>query len=163
MPAGMDGSVVRIAFGPTVVTTYAKTAETNGSFWVTVGGRRRHGMHTIPSSDGIVIAQMPVPKVGSTGISMAAIEHYMIDQPGVSPKLAAAFAALRDPSTTLLLPLPIDRRYAKPVFVDGVWGTGIGDDTGLGGGIVWERDGFVYAVGGMRTEHDLLAIANTLR
>jgi hypothetical protein len=39
----------------------------------------------------------------------------------------------------------------------------LGDNTGLGAGVVWQRDGFLYGVAGSRSERDILAIANSLR
>jgi hypothetical protein len=176
MPPGMDGAVVRIAFGTIVVGQYRTSHEgpangvvsgtaptayhSNGRRFVRSGPRTmtRYGMQ-----DGIFVAQMPVPRVGSTGVSLQTIEAYLLSQPGVPPKLVAAFAALRDPLTTLPIPIPIDREFLQPAFVDGVWGMGIGDETGLGALIIWERDGFVYGVGGTGKASDILAIANTLR
>ena len=174
MPAGMDGSVLRIELGSIVAARYGTQAwerdergpRANGMHVFIQRGRRTNGVASRASgraSDQLLVVQMPVPKVGSTGISMREIEQYMIDRPGVSPRLSAAFAALRDPTTTLPLPIPVDRRYARPVFVDGVWGTGVGDETGLGGALVWERDGFVYGVGGTGTMQSFVATANALR
>jgi hypothetical protein len=104
-----------------------------------------------------------VPKVGSTGVSVRTIEDYLLSQPGVPPKLAAAFASLRDPATTLPIPVPVDRASMTPVFVDGVWGMELGDNTGLGAVVLWQRDGFIYGVAGAGTLDENVAIANSLR
>jgi hypothetical protein len=187
MPAGMDGSAVRIAFGSIVTAQYndnGNAAASSNGYAVRAaapyqvrgyrtGGRMspvayrtgsqhswmRHG----GLSDSIFVAQMPVPKVGSSGVSLQMIEAYLLAQPGMPQKLVSAIAALRDPTTTLPIPVPIDHAYSQPVFVDGVWGMGMGDDTGLGAFVVWERDGFIYGVGGSRKAGDVLAIANSLR
>jgi len=117
----------------------------------------------LPHLDLLTIAQMPVPKVGSTGISVQTLEHYLLGRPEVSPRLAAAIESLRDPTTTLAIPIPTDRAYAQPVMVDRVSGTLIGDNTGLGALVFWERDGFLYAVGGTRSARDIVAVADSLQ
>jgi hypothetical protein len=111
----------------------------------------------------LVVVQMPVPRVSSTGVSVARLASFMLSQPGIPPHVAAAFGALGDLSTTLPLPIPVDKAYAQPVFVDGVRGLGIGDDTGIGAAVVWQKNGMLYGVFATRTAHDVLAIANSLR
>jgi hypothetical protein len=185
MPPGMDGAIVRIAFGSIVTALYRNAGdERQNAAGYRAGApntyrrpgigfaRRpvvyRGGMHAnwgrvdLGPLDGVAVVQMPVPQVGSTGVSMQTIEAYLLSQPGMPPKLVSAFAALRDPMTTLPIPIPIEASYSQPVFVDGVWGMSIGDETGLGAILVWERDGYAYGVFGTRKASDLLAIANTL-
>jgi hypothetical protein len=186
MPYGMDGSVVRVAFGAMVIARFetgfgsvagppqpapvahnrivlrgrmGRTVLHQRDTVYVVGSRTRSGRF----NGALFVAQMPIPKVGSTGISMAQIERYMVDRPGVPPRLAAAFASLRDPSSTLPIPLPVDKQYARQVAVDGVVGTLIGDETGLGSVVFWQRGGFVYAVAGTHSAGEIVAIANSLR
>ena len=49
------------------------------------------------------------------------------------------------------------------VQVQGVSGLAVGDNTGLGSGVIWERDGMVYAVGGTLPQDQVLKIANALQ
>jgi hypothetical protein len=167
MPAALDGATLRVAFGPIVTTALGPggvAAPFRSYGFVRSSSRRRHTVALGFGSDTSVLVQMPVPRIGTdTGVSIAAIENYLLSQPGVPPRLAAAFAALRDPATTLPIPIPVDRSFGTPVFVDGVWGMAIGDNTGLGALVVWQRDGFIYGVTGSRSERDILAIANSLR
>ncbi len=58
--------------------------------------------------------------------------------------------------------MPVDRETAQSVTVQGVQGLGILDNTGLGSGIVWQRDGMIYAVAGAMPAADVLAVANSL-
>jgi hypothetical protein len=44
-----------------------------------------------------------------------------------------------------------------------VSGLGIGDDTGVGGVLVWQRAGIIYAIAGQLRQRDILAIAESLR
>jgi hypothetical protein len=175
MPVGMDGSVIRVAFGPIVTATYGvhlapfpmapPRANENlhrGRYRIEVQRSEHHIAWWGSGRRPTVVVQMPVPRVGSSGVSVQTIEAYLLSQPGVPPRLAAAFAGLRDPSTTLPIPLPINRDYSQPIFVDGVWGLGIGDETGLGAVVVWSRDGFIYGVGGSGTAREILAVANSL-
>jgi hypothetical protein len=166
MPAAMDGATLRVAFGPIVTAVYGPAGITAPVRRAAVSGPapRQHVVYFGRGGDAVVIAQMPVPRIGTNGsVSIGSIEQYVLSQPGVPPRLAAAFAALRDPTTTLPIPIPMDRSYATPVFVDGVWGMALGDNTGLGAVVVWQRNGFLYGVAGSRSERDILAIANSLR
>jgi hypothetical protein len=111
----------------------------------------------------LVVVQMPVPHIASTGVSVQRIISYMLSAPGVPPRVAAAFGALGDMSTTLPIPVPVDKAFTQPVFVDGVVGVGIGDNTGIGAAVIWQKNGMLYAVFATQTAHDVLTIANSLR
>jgi len=171
MPRGFDGSTLEFDTMPAVVASYPARDAALSTQTVRVRDRRIAYFHRgaprlsamSGSMDGVLVAQMPVPRVSSTGVSAAEIEHFMLAQPGISPRLAAAFEALGDPRTTLPIPIPIDRRRAEPVAVDGVTGLGFGDETGLGSALIWQRGGMLYAVAGAMKASDLLAVANSLR
>ncbi len=111
----------------------------------------------------LVVVQMPAPRIGSTGVTVQRLASFMLDQPGVPPRVAAAFRALNDLSTTLPIPIPIDKAYTQPVSVDGVQGVGVGDDTGIGAAVIWQKNGMLYAVFATRPAREVLAIANSLR
>jgi hypothetical protein len=107
--------------------------------------------------------QAPVPSVTSTGATVAQLEDYLLRQPGVSPGLAAEIRAIGDPETTMPIPIPIDRAFGQRVTVHGVAGLGIGDNTGVGGVVVWQRGGTIFAVAGQLRQSDILAIAESMR
>jgi hypothetical protein len=161
MPRGFDGSTLEFDTAPAVIASYSTHEAAASIARVRRPGRAWSGYSR--SLDDVVVAQMPVPRVASTGVSAAEIEHFMLAQPGISPRLAAAFEALGDPRTTLPIPIPIDRNRAEPVAVDGVTGLGFGDQTGLGAVLIWQRGGMLYAVAGAMKASDLLAVANSLR
>jgi hypothetical protein len=171
MPRGFDGSTLEFDTAPAVIATYlARDATLSTEPYRVRAWRSAHVRGHGPvrsalsgSLDGVVVAQMPIPRVSSTGVSAAEIEHFMLAQPGISPRLAAAFEALGDPRTTLPIPIPIDQSRAEPVAVDGVMGLGVGDQTGLGAVLIWQRGGMLYAVAGAMKASDLLAVANSLR
>jgi hypothetical protein len=171
MPAGLDGSTLQVTIGPAVVATYG------GNVGLSGGDTRLRGRHAgikgrvtggaavqregdIPS---LVVAEAAQPRITSTGATAREIEDYLLEQPGVSPQLAAEIRAIGDPATTLPIPIPMERATAQTVQVQGTSGLAVGDNTGLGSGVIWEKDGVVYGVAGALPESQILAIANALR
>lgn len=144
MPANIDGSSLQVIVGAVVLATYPG-----------------------PDADlpfpGLIIGQATAPLVLSTGLSVEELQQYLLAQPGVSPGLAQAVRGLGDPTTTLPIPIPLDMAAAHPVQVQGVIGLAVADSTGLGTGIIWEKDGLVYGVAGPLPESELLIVANSLR
>jgi hypothetical protein len=125
--------------------------------------RGSHGAQMVSATMPLVVVQMPVPQIASTGVSVQRIVSYMLNAPGIPPRVAAAFGALGDMSTTLPIPVPIDKAFSQPVIVDGVGGVGIGDNTGLGASVIWQKNGMLYAVFATQPARTVLAIANSLR
>ncbi len=109
----------------------------------------------------LVIAQTRVPTVDSTGASTAQLEDYLLSQPGVPPELAAQVKAIKDPSTTLPIPIPKGLATTESTQVNGTPAVLI--KAVLGAGVVWVKNGVIYAVGGQLTPDQVLAIATSLR
>ncbi len=148
MPAGLDGSTLQATIGPIVVATYGGGDITSGK-----------GMTGIPN---LIVIEAAAPRVTSTGASAKEIEDYLLEQPGVSPALASAIRNIGDPTATLPIPIPVEVATSHPVQVQGVQGIAIGDNTGIGSGVVWQKNGMVYAVAGPLTEDQDIAVANSL-
>jgi hypothetical protein len=142
MPAKLDGSSLVFTGGPAIMVTYGSESQPGGM---------------------VAVGIAKAPTVGSDGATVAEIQAYLLSQPSVSPALAAQIRAIGDPATTLPIPIPVGQAAAKNVTVHGVTGLFIGDSTGLGSGVLWQQNGFVYAVGGTLTEAETLAIANSLK
>jgi hypothetical protein len=156
MPAGMDGSKLTVTVGPAVVEVF-------GNLNLPAGGGS-----TAPDTSQLTLPQLVVgassaPVVTSTGVSTQDLENYLLSLPGVSPKLAAAIRAVKDPSTTLPIPIPIEYATSKTVTVQGVDGLAVGDNTGLGAGVIWIKSGTVYGVAGSLKQDAILNIANGLK
>lgn len=152
MPANIDGSSIEVTTSASVVTIYSKTQATTGD-----------NSTSAPTLGPIlVIAQSTTPEVKSSGVSATELENYLLEQPGISPQLTAEIRAIGDPSSTLPIPVPVDKATSHQVQVQGVTGVAMADSTGVGGGIVWQKDGSVYAVGGTLAEAQLVAVANSL-
>jgi hypothetical protein len=152
MPANIDGASVQVTTGTAVIATYPSTKEKTT---VTVSGKTE----TMPA---LIVGEMAAPTVQSTGVSAQELEQYLLAQPGISPQLAQAIRAIGDPGSTLPIPIPVDKAASHPIQVQGVSGLSLADSTGLGGGIIWEKNGMIYGVAGPYSESQLLAIANSL-
>ena len=174
MPANLDGSTLYATFNPAVITTYGVST---GSHGVSFGASGRVGSGTANGGasgvhhhwgshshgfSALAVFQAPAPRVYSTGASVRDIIDYLLVQPGVSPSLAAQIRAIGDPSTTLPIPIPVDREQAQTVWIGGSPALAVGDETGVGAVVIWERAGMVYGVAGPLRESELLAVANSL-
>jgi hypothetical protein len=141
MPANIDGSTLKLTTGTAVLATYGAAHQ------------------EIPN---LVIGQMRRPVVTARGVSEKELEDYLLSLPGISPELAAQVRAIGDPTTALPIPVPVNMAYSHPVVVHGVQGLAIGDSTGAGSGVVWQKDGVIYGVAGPISEAEVLTIANGL-
>ncbi len=149
LPAAIDGSTISVTTGPAVVSVYG------GSLGSLSGASAQ-----LPD---LLIAQAPAPKVYSTGATLAEMESYFLSTPGFPPQLAAAIKAIGAPESTLPIPIPIGQALSQTVAVQGVQGVAIGDQTGVGSGVVWQKDGMVYAVVGSLPQSQILQVAQGLK
>ena len=168
MPRGIDGTTISATAGPGVLTIYGAPAELAqaaiGDTSATAGDApakpktlSRNGI-TIPT---LAIVQMSTPRVVSDGASVQALENYIASLPGVPADLAAQVAAIGDPASTLPVPVPTGQG-SHQVDVNGSKGLFVGDSTGLGSGVIWQKDGVLYAVVGTLTESEVVSIARGL-
>src|SRR5213080_3884523 len=132
MPSTIDGSTLVVNGGPALIEVWGlgTTRETMG----------------IPT---LVIAQTRVPTVDSSGANVSQLEDYLLSQPGVPPELAAQIKAIKDPSTTLPIPIPKGLATTESTQVNGTPAVLI--KAALGAGVVWVKNGVIYAVGGQLT------------
>jgi hypothetical protein len=160
MPAGMDGSKLTVTVGPAVLEIYGNlgTGASAGT-----GGTDNPGFpaYGLPQ---LIIGATTAPVVTSSGVTTQQLEDYLLAQPGVSPGLAAAIRSIKDPSTTLAIPIPVElsQLTAKDVPVQGVTGVALGDDTGLGAAVIWIKYPTIYAVAGTVKQSVILDVANHL-
>jgi hypothetical protein len=143
MPSTINGSTLVVNAGPALVEVWGLSATS-----------------TELQMPTLVIAQTRVPTVDSTGATVSQLEDYLLSQPGVPPDFAAQIKALKDPSTTLPIPIPKGFATTENVQVNGVQGLLI--KAALGAGVVWEKNRVIYAVGGQLTPDQVLAIATSL-
>jgi hypothetical protein len=151
MPAGMDGSTLTVTVGPAVVEIYGN---------LNTGAASDISQLSLPQ---LVVGESSAPVVTSSGVTTQQLEDYLLSLPGVSANLAAAIRAVKDPSTTLPIPIPIEYAASSSVTVQGVDGVAVGDNTGLGAGVIWIKSGTVYGVAGTLKKDAILDIANGLK
>lgn len=151
MPAGMDGSKLTVTVGPAVIEIFGN---------LNAGAAADASQLSLPQ---LVVGASSAPVVTSSGVTTQQLEDYLLSLPGVSPKLAEAIRAIKDPSTTLPIPIPIEYATSKTVTVQGVDGVAVGDNTGLGAGVIWIKGGTVYGVAGTLKQNVILEIADGLK
>lgn len=151
LPAGMDRAKLTVTVGPAVAEIYGNLKKPSGS--------------DVSSADlpQLVVARSAVPTASSTQVTVSQLESYLMSMPGISPELKAAIRAIGDPSTTLPIPIPAQFATSSKVQVQGVTGLALGDNTGLGAGVIWVKHGSVYAVAGSIKQSDAIAVANNLK
>ena len=159
MPAGMDGSKLTVTVGPAVVEIFGNLNIGTGT-GTAAAATPDPSQLTLPE---LVVGESSAPVVTSSGVTTQQLVDYLLSLPGVSAKLAAAIKAIKDPSTTLPIPIPIEYATSSPVTVQGVDGVAVGDNTGLGAGVIWIKSGTVYGVAGTLKQDAILAIANGLK
>ena len=152
MPANIDGAKLFITGGPAVVQYFD-----DGGAPKSTGGAE-----PFASLPRLIVVQGKGPVVQSTGVTVEQLQQYLLSQPGISPQLAAQIKAIKDPSSTLPVPIPVDMATTKNVTVQGVPGVFVGDSTGLGSAVIWSKDGLVFGVAGTLTEAQIMAVANSL-
>lgn len=147
MPPGLDGTTVRLQTGQVF----------NAHYEASTGGKRAQ------RTAFFEIVEAPVPRVTSTGVSLEVLERYLLSMPNVSPNLAERIRALGDIQNTVPVPVIVDKQTARTVRVHGASGLAIGDDTGLGAGVMWQKNGVIYVVGGPLSMEQVTSIADGLR
>ena len=158
MPARLDGTVLTLRVGPMVVIDYGKLPQEPSAR--SRGGDEGPDRGEMPS---LAIVESAAPQLYSTGATARELESYLLQMPGVPPQLADEIRAIGDPSTTMPIPVPIDKAYSQRVTVDGTNGLAVGDNTGVGGIVLWQKNGIVYGVGGALPQRELMEIAQSLR
>jgi len=151
VPPAMDGATLDATVGPMLVTFLGQEPPK------TMRVRRSE----FGNKPFVTIVQSVAPRVTSTRVSLAQLKSYVLSLPGVTPGMAAEVNAIAE--GTLPIPFRPDKQNAHAVSVQGVQGLAIGDNTGLGAGVVLEKGGVLYGVAGTLPENDVLAVANGLR
>ncbi len=157
LPAGMDGASMTVTVGPAIGEVYGNLNAPTGT--------KADGSSTVNDINlpQLVLAKSAAPTATSTQVSVTTLENFILSQPGISPELTAAVKAIGDPSTTLLIPVPVQYATATTVTVQGVDGVALGDNTRVGSGVVWLKNSYVYVVAGSVKQSDAIDIANNLK
>lgn len=160
LPADINGSTLFVQAGPAVIQIFGGDQAEPGNGTDQSRGELAGLLSRLPD---MIIVQMKAPVVSSNGPSVADYRDALLALPNLSPTLKAQIAAIGDPSSTLPLPIPVDLASSEEVDVNGVTGLAVGDNTGVGSGVVWQSGGVVRAVGGTMTQDEALAMARSMR
>lgn len=152
LPAGMDGAQITVSVGPAVASIY---------------GNLKPGSSADPTQANLpqlVVAKSGAPVVTtSSQVTVKQIEEYLIAVPGVSDQLKAALAAIGDPSTTMPIPVPVEFATSSKTTIRGtIDAVALGDNTGVGAGVIWVNGGQVFVVAGTIKLDAAKEIANNL-
>jgi hypothetical protein len=141
VPAGLDGSKVRLQAGPGVA-----------EIWKQVSG--------VPT---LVVARLIAPTADSSGVPFETVRDYLLSLPGLPDALAAQLRAFPADASTLPLPIPADMVTSSTTDVAGSPATVLTSKDGTLAAVVWVRDGVLTGVGGSLSTDEVLAVARGLR
>jgi hypothetical protein len=187
-PKNLQGTTLTMQYGPGEVAVYGNLSKAissasqggagdktgtppeagAGSQSQESGAASQQGLQQALSSIGPVVgvAEMQVPKVTSNGASLQEIKDTLLAQPGLSDSVKNLIRQFNQPTGNLPIPIPTDMATAQPVSVTQhdvtSNATAIGDNTGLGAGVIWIKGGVVYVVAGTISVTQAVAIADTL-
>lgn len=153
LPSGMNGAKLTVTGGPAIFEVFGNLSAPNGSTT----------SPTDISLPQLIVAASTAPTVTSTQVTTKQLIDYMMSMPGISPQLKATISSLKDPSSTLLIPVPIQYATSSKVTVQGVQGVALGDNTGLGSAVIWIKGQTVYGVVGTVKQSEVIDIANHLK
>ena len=151
LPVGMDGAQLTVTVGPAVAEIYGNMSKPAAGSDITQAN--------LPQ---LIVGETTAPVATSSQVTVVQLENYLLSQPGISAELKAAIKAIGDPSTTLPIPIPVQFATSSSVTVQGVQGLALGDNTGVGAGVIWIKHGVVYGVVGTIKRDDAVNIANQL-
>jgi hypothetical protein len=154
LPSGMDGAKLTVTVGPAVVEVFGDMNAASGA---------DSSSQNINLPHVLIVAKSAVPVVTSTQVTAKQLEAYILSMPGLSPELAAAIRSIGDPATTLPIPVPVEYATSTKVSINGDPGVALGDNTGLGSGVIWIHKTNVFVVAGSLKQSAAVDIARNLK
>lgn len=110
------------------------------------------------------IIEVPAPIIRATGgASLNELRDFLLSLPNIPQSLASQLKSIDLNSGTVPIPLP-PQVTAQHVTIHGAPGLLLADNTPIGGGVLWQTHGMIYAVGGaVGNATQLMETANSLR
>lgn len=113
---------------------------------------------------GLVIGQSRELTVGvEGGVTLDELREFLLGLPGLSPETVRQLRAIEDWRNTLPIPVPSQQINWQQTTIAGGPGLILADNTGLGSGAIWQREGRVYGVAGPLTAREIQRVADHLR
>lgn len=115
-------------------------------------------------SNPFMVVEIPSPTIRSTGnVSLNDLRDFLLSLPDMPPQLVAQLRQIDLNSGTIPIPVP-PQVTAQHVTIHGAPGLLLADNTPIGGLLIWQTHGMIYAVGGLAgNATQLLDAANSLR
>jgi hypothetical protein len=95
-------------------------------------------------------------------VSLEALRGFLLGLPGLPPQTVRQLKAIGDWRDTLPLPVPADRIDWRATTVGGAQGLLLGERSGLGSAVIWQRDGRIFGVAGAVRQAQVLRVAESL-
>lgn len=139
IPANLDGAKYTVSVAPGVEVNFASR---NKSF---------------------MVIEIPSPTIRAIGsVSLNELRDFMLSLPNLPPEVVAQLRQIDLNSGTIPIPVP-PQFTAQHVTVHGAPGLLLADNTPIGGVVVWQAHGMIYALGGdIGNAAQLLTTANSL-
>jgi hypothetical protein len=141
VPAGLDGSGVRLVAGPGVAEVWGQAT----------------GFPTL------LVGRAVAPSAFYNGAAFGTLRDYLLSLPGVSPELAQQLRSFGGDGTTLPLPVPADQVTSSAADVNGHPATVLVTRDRSMAAVVWVDSGVLTAVAGAVGDDEVLAVARALR
>jgi hypothetical protein len=142
LPDRLHGASLVVSLPPIVMLEYA-------------------GSDTKPA---VMIGQAREVQVGVEGnASLDEVRSFLLGLPNVPPDLARQLRSIQDWTSTLPIPVPVDKLTWQETTIAGASGYILNDNTGLGSGVIWQRDGRILGVAGPMKATDLRRVAESLK
>ncbi len=140
VPAGLDGSSVRLDAGPGVA-----------QYWRSSTG-----------APALVVGRALAPTAFSSGVPFETVRDYLLSLPGLPEEIRDRLRTFAADGSTLPLPILTDEVVTTPASVDGVQATVLATRDGTLAAVVWVDDGTLTVVAGALDTGEVLAVARDL-
>jgi hypothetical protein len=141
VPAGVDGSAVRLVAGPGLAQVWSSTSG-------------------VPA---LVVGRAVAPTAFSSGAPFETVRDYLLSLPGLPEDVATQLRTFAADGSTLPLPVPADMATSSEAEVDGVTATVVTTRDRNLTAVVWVDDEVVTVVAGSLDDDELLSVARGLR
>lgn len=142
LPANLDGATLVVNIPSGVMATYPAT----------------NGQDT-----GLMIGQAGELTIGVEGnATLEDVRDFALSLPG-DDDLTRQLRAIENWQNTLPIPVPVDEVAWQQTAIGGGQGLILADNTGVGSGAIWQRDGRVFGVAGAFKAEEIRRVADSLR